>query len=265
MSTSNNDFNWIETLENFGFSEIKEFNYRIRGGTYLNFYTANYQNEQVFIKCGNGDYYVKKEYDGNNALYEQCPQHFVKGIMYKILDNNKMFLATSFVESEPLSRAFKHLDDYPINTVFDSIISIGFILHINKYMHRDIDPLNLIVEKNGNVRLIDFERFVSESSPIYEPKFEKSLKRILYTDDNYMKPNNYTWDDMYSIYKILEYFPKDKIRLYDYKMKFIKKLIGKNSYYFFDNKIPFELYIKYKKAILYKIRNELLKPFRSIL
>jgi thiamine kinase-like enzyme len=47
-----------------------------------------------------------------------------------------------------------------LNNIFNSLYKIGQILFKNKFIHRDFHYENLIVEFDGNLKLIDFQHLL---------------------------------------------------------------------------------------------------------
>lgn len=262
--TADKNIDWLKILREFGFSDIEKYSYIPRVSGYTDFFIANYNGEKVFVKCGKGDYYAKKEHDVSNLLYSKNSEHFIKSVMYRTTDSNKMFLATRYIDGKTLDAIdYKKCSSSQLNKMFDSLIEIGEILAENKYIFRDFNKRNLMVEKDGNIRLFDTQHFIGEGYSEPEENI-KNLKKLRGTNKK-LRPFPYVWDDMFAINKLLKEFPKNKIDNYKSKIKLVKNMINKNRYYFFDNKIPFESYMKVKITIFYKICNELFKPFRRFL
>ncbi len=254
---------WLHKLEKYGFEDVVsvEINKKPASGFEI-FFTANKDNRKVFIKCGNGDYDAKKEYEVDKVLKAEDSKHIVNTIMYRNFENNKMFLAMDYIDAITLDKALNSdLSPEIMNNMFESLYEIGQLLYKNKFIHRDLHYENFMVESDGNIKLIDFQHllggdFKENIENIKDPKHLRGTNK-------HLRPAPFVWDDMYSIWKIMQKFPKDKIKNYDEKISDIKSKVGKQRYYFMDNKFSFGTYFKFKMLIVYKLLNFIHKPFRK--
>ena len=112
-----------------------------------------------------------------------------------------------------------------------------------------------------NIKCIDFQHLLGEGFLEAEENI-KQPKKLRGTNKK-LRPAPYVWDDMYSIWKMMQKFPKNKIENYDIKISDIKSKLGDLRYYFMDNKFSLKTYLNMKILIVYKIINIVGKPFRK--
>lgn len=256
---------WLHKLEKYGFENISTLEVNKKPTSDFEFFfIANKDDKKIFIKCGNGDTYAKKEYEVCRVLYAQNQKYFPQTYMYRNLEDNKMFVAMDYIEGCTLKDIdYSKLSNEMLNNIFDSLYNIGQILFKNKFIHRDFHYENLIVESDGNVKLIDFQHLLGNHFGEDELNI-KNPKRLRGTNKR-LRPAPYVWDDMYSISKIMQKFPKDKIENYDEKFSDIQSKVGKQRYYFLDKKFNLKAYFNLKMLIVYKFINTIWKPFRKLL
>lgn len=254
---------WINIIEEHGFYNIQTVNVDKKPTSGFEFFfTADKDNKKVFIKCGNGDVYAKKEYEIYKILHAIEPKHFPDALMYKHFENNKMFLAMEYIDGITLDKVdYSEMQTEYLNNMFDSLYNIGQVLYKKKYIHRDFHWGNLIVERSGNIKCIDFQHLLGEGFLEAEENI-KQPKKLRGTNKK-LRPAPYVWDDMYSIWKMMQKFPKNKIENYDIKISDIKSKLGDLRYYFMDNKFSLKTYLNMKILIVYKIINIVGKPFRK--
>ncbi len=255
---------YICTLEKYGIEVLKTLaiNKKPTSG-FDAFFLAKYNNQKVFVKFGNGSYDAKKEYCVYSALRAQDEKHIPKPLMYKNLADNKMFIMTEFIDGSTLDKiSLDNFSSEKLNIIFDSLIEIGELLFKNRFIHRDFHRGNLIVEDNGNVKLIDMQHLIGYGFPENSENLKRT-KRLRGTNKR-LRPAPYVWDDMYSLYKILQTFPREEIIGYDKKLEQVKSKVGKLRNHFLDNKFSFETYRNHKIFILYKLANSITRPFRKL-
>ena len=240
---------WIDLLsERYSFKNIQGVTIDKKPSSgFAFFFTAEYNNTKVFIKCGTGHFDAKHEFEVYEYLNKQNNKYFPKEIMYENLQDNKMFLCIEYIDGELLSEEIiKNATEQKLNNMFNSLYDIAQILYNNKFIHRDINYNNLLVKNDGNIKLVDFQHLIGN-------KFKESQENIIFPKrlrgtNKHLRPGNYIWDDMYSLYIILSKFSLNNNVIPDYKEKLsdIKSKIGKNRYYYFDNKFPIQSYWNFK-------------------
>ena len=86
--------------------------------------------------------------------------------------NGDLFLLMEYVESSNLKLLFARTDpvlvDYIGNILIDTAVAVEHV-HDSGFMHLDFKPENIIVTRNGNIRLVDFDLAL--------PKPDKPQKR----------------------------------------------------------------------------------------
>ncbi|MCD7740543.1 MAG: AarF/UbiB family protein, partial [Candidatus Gastranaerophilales bacterium] len=254
---------WINLLETkYGFKNIEIYNVDKKPSSGFEFFfTSDYQNKKVFIKCGTGSHYAKKEYNIFKYLCNQNSTYFPESIIYRNLSDNRMFLCIECIQGETLSDELINTASIPkLNRMFNSLYEISEILFKNKFIHRDINYANLLVEDDGIIKLIDFQHLIGGN-------FKENIENIEFPQklsgtNKRLRPFIFVWDDMYSIYHILKKFDGSKISDYNEKMAVLKSRIGKQRYFFFDNNFPLKSYFHFRSLIIFKFFNFISKPFR---
>lgn len=261
---------WLHLLQSkYGFENIKATNLNKKNTSGFGyFFVADYKGKKVFIKCGNGSVYAKKEFELYDYLNKQNSNYFPQGIMYRNLQNNRMFLCIEFIDGETFAHFnFKEASKEKLTKIFESLINISEILFKNKFIHRDINQGNLIIEEDGTVKLIDFQHLLgSTTNKTYKEEMENIIfpKKLRGTNKN-LRPLPFVWDDMYSIYHLLKFFENYELEGFETEIEKLRKKVGKQVYYFFDNKFPLKSYFNFKLLIFYKIFNSICKPFRKLM
>lgn len=228
------------------------------------FFTAfDTDNNKLFIKCGGDEYSAKKEFDVMQTLYAQDSRYFPKPYLHRDYLGEE-FIATEFIEGKLLHDILrqKTLSQAKMQKIIDSLYEIACILYKNKFIHRDVNPKNLIVKEDGSTVLIDFQhllgkRFKELKANINEPK------KLRGTNKKH-RPGPYTWDDMYSFYKIMLEFKDKNLQNYNEKLNDIKSKIGHQRVYFLNNKFAFQSYWSYNFFIFYKFYDIVHKPLRKL-
>lgn len=258
---------WAELLSSeYGFKNLEEFEVNKKPSSgFTNFFTADYEGNKVFVKCGNGTYDAEKEFELYEILHKLNPKYFPKAYMYHNLAQNHMFLCTEYIEGKNLSQeVIDSLSEQDkLENMFNSLYDIAGVLFDNKFIHRDLNGGNLIVTADGTIKIIDFQHLIGG-------KFEENPENIIYPKklrgtNKRLRPAPFVWDDMYSIYKLMKLFKKCHIKDYDVKLNEIKSRIGKLRYYFFDNKFPPVSFINFKYLFIYKLISIFKRPFRKLL
>lgn len=116
-------------------------------------------------------------------------RRFVRGcqILAKIADNDciigyvehgktegRLYLLMEYVEAENLKDLYARHDPVLLENVAQILIDMGTGLeqmHENGYMHLDFKPENVLVTRNGHVRLIDFD--LAQPIPAEPKRFSK--------------------------------------------------------------------------------------------
>ncbi len=236
-----------------GFSDIQPLSGLLESAYGFHCYwKAVYNGVCCFIKCRKSQDSLEKEYKALEKLSRNYPDCFPKTIMHKELNENRKFLAIEYIEGDILSEYLIKNSSYDKRKkIFDSIYNIALILFENKIIHRDFNCDNLMVLKDGTTKLFDFQHVVGEDLPEDELNL-KNPKRLRGTNKK-LRPAPYTFDDMYSVYKILQMFEDYNIEQYVEKIANIKSKTGKLRNYFLKNKFPLCAYFNCKCFIFYKI------------
>lgn len=193
------------------------------------YYKGNLDGNGVFIKYGGVGEICKNEYKMMQKVYEQNKVNFAKPYYYKCDGNIKNIVMEflegdnlgDLIEQNKLSENQKETIVRELEDIAKSLLNIGIV-------HRDIRPQNLILAKDGHLKLIDFQ-FAVEYKHYREDKYiKRKPKLIKHLGDEFAPDDMYTWDDFYSISKIL--------KLLDKKSEYIDKNINKYVIKFFNKK-----------------------------
>ena len=216
------------------------------------FFSAEENNKKLFVKFGGFEDSTKREYTAMNTLNSQAPSYFPKCYHYS-LKNNEKFIAMDYIEGTLLSKVLNsvELKQEQLQRAFDSLYEIAIILHRNKFIHRDVNPNNLIIQNDGTLILFDFQHvlgynFKEIKTYIDNPKLLRGLNRKY-------RPAPYVWNDMYSFYKIMLEFKNKNIISFNEKISDIQSKMMTQEVHFLFNKFPLRVFVTYPSFSLYKI------------
>src|SRR5579859_401875 len=88
--------------------------------------------------------------------------------------NGQLYLLMEYVEAENLKDLYARHDPVLVENVAQILIDMGVALehmHTNGFMHLDFKPENVLISRNGSVRLVDFD--LAQQIPEKPKKFSK--------------------------------------------------------------------------------------------
>lgn len=93
-----------------------------------------------------------------NILQRLCHIHIVKLLNTFVIDQNIYFVFEYCQNGnlDSLIRKYKQLGEKLSQIYFSQLINTIEYLQINGIMHRDLKPLNIMLDENYNIKLIDF-------------------------------------------------------------------------------------------------------------
>jgi serine/threonine protein kinase len=108
----------------------------------------------------------KRFYNEAQAIKNFDYQYLATGLDYGT-HGNKLFIAMTFVDGEPLSDFLKKKKTLPVDEAIYIAWQIANGLeraHQQGVVHRDIKPSNIMMQKKGDIKIIDFGISITEKS-----------------------------------------------------------------------------------------------------
>ncbi len=227
------DYEIVQHICNTEFSNI--YVVKCKGKKYI---LKEYFPKNLVLRDENGKVFTKKnrdEYEKYRAIFKTEIKNLKKlniekGIV-KIIDNfkynNTEYIVMEKIEGSSLKEIIMSKNKMKLQEIIDiflKIIKIVSKIHKNKILHLDINPKNIILDKNMNVKIIDFGA---------SKKLDNKIRNEVVVCDGYSALEQYSFtaikderSDIYSIFSVL------------YFMLLKRKL--KSSYERFLNDIEFE-------------------------
>lgn len=170
-----------------------------------------------------------------SVMYDFHHQNIVNIYDYKIdRDNNDAFYIMEYVDGTSLDNFIKSNSEF-INDVFEQLISVFFYLEKYNFCHRDIRYKNILVDREGIVKLIDFG-FAKEISNSDSVNTMTKLIDYQFELPSELKKKNAQYDNKTEIYFLGCMF-KDLINKYKIKNFMYTDLLKKMTYYFYNRRI----------------------------
>lgn len=227
------DYEIVQHICNTEFSNI--YVVKCKGKKYI---LKEYFPKNLVLRDKDGRVFTEKnkdEYKKYREFFENEVQNLKrlngkKGVV-KIVDsfkyNNTEYIVMEKVKGKSLKEFIMSKNEMKLQEIMDiflKIIKIVSEIHKNKILHLDINSKNIILDKNMNVKIIDFGA---------SKKLDNKIRNEVVVCDGYSDLEQYSFNsvkdrrtDIYSIFAIL------------YFMLFKKKL--KSSYERFLNDEEFE-------------------------
>ncbi len=89
-----------------------------------------------------------------NVVHPHIIQIYAYGI-----DNGTPYFAMEYVEGEDLQQRMRRVKKMPIDEIVDTMIATASALggaHERNMIHRDVKPSNVMIDRSGNVKVMDF-------------------------------------------------------------------------------------------------------------
>jgi serine/threonine protein kinase len=133
-----------------------------------------------------------------NIVHPHVIQIYAYGI-----DNGTPYFAMEYVEGEDLQQRMRRVKRLPIEEIIDTMIAVASALgaaHEKNLIHRDVKPSNVMIDRQGNVKVMDFGLAKAASS-------DGSLTQsgVIMGTPNYLSPEQGRGDpidgraDLYSL------------------------------------------------------------------
>jgi len=114
---------------------------------------------------------VKKPSEGEIAMQLKHP-HIVNTLEYGVTTNNEQYLVMEFIEGVGLSYLIDLQNDVMKQNRVRFMIELGEAIeyfHKQGWIHRDICPRNVMLDRDYSVKLIDFGLVVPNTEPFQQP------------------------------------------------------------------------------------------------
>ena len=173
-----------------------------------------------------GKYIVKRSFVGTGEVYyilRKFNHPNISQIYDVIRDNDKIIVLEEFINGETISEYLESDLFSPdgVVKIISSLCDALDFLHSHKIIHKDIKPENVMIDNNGNVKLIDFD-----SSRVYKPF--KSNDTVFMGTIGYAPPEQYGMNctdersDIYALGVLMNVMLTGKVpesKLYDGKFR----------------------------------------------
>ncbi len=238
-------FRIIILLKRDGFLDVKPFK-TDKWHHGFAYFMAQYENSKVFIKTDTKFNAIKNDVEVYGILKEVIGENILPVLKYS-LNHTIKYVVYDFLENA------KELDENAIlkkSAYIGEIIDIIDKINIAGIIHRDIKLDNFLL-CNNKIKIIDFTFCCINNADILNTKIARDC-RILSSLGTGFKPSEFSWDDFYSLYKILFRINAKNSNIFDNYIKLICSRIGKATYSTSPKSYSF-LIIKQIKKICRKV------------
>jgi serine/threonine protein kinase len=178
-------------IENIKIFRFKKWHH---GFLYL---TAFHKDKKLFIKIDTNYLLIENEENFYQLFTKELNDHLIP-LNFCYYSDRFQLMVTDFLECKELT--VNDLNEENLNT----ILSILNVIAFKKIVHRDINLNNFILYKN-TIKIIDFSFSIDLDGSIFKELNLSSIDNIktLKGLNEGFKPGIYTWNDFYSMYKII--------------------------------------------------------------
>lgn len=196
------------------------------------FFTAtDVAGRRLFIKTGTHAGIYENEYKMGRAVYDIDPEHFLEPLYFNDYDEYNFF-ANEYVSGISLETAIRTGTLTPVqkSRIVSDIWRIFCALRASDVVHRDVRPDNLMII-DGRLVLIDFQLAVFKSNYVELDYLARRPNRLRKLGNKKYRYRPFTWDDAYSLTRVLEFVGRDRLYglRYDIIYKNIKSYVGKDK------------------------------------
>lgn len=190
------------------------------------FFQGMYKRKKVFVKLGINSVFINNEISIVNKLCENNSPFFIKPIFNACVSKKRKSICIIVYPFMCLQPLFFR-DEYDFKKVCSSAIEILDILNKQSIVHCDISSSNLVLDKNNNLLLIDFDdaHIFGVNNGINYNK-HGTHKIILPT-------GSLRFDDAYSFALVLSTIAGNAWNYVD-EYKYLMSRVGKTFYDFYE-------------------------------
>lgn len=168
-----------------------------------------------------------------------------------IEENETVYLIMEYCKGKTLKNFIleKNLTEVEVMKIFFDIMKVIKEIHSKKIIHRDIKPSNIIIDKNKNIKIIDFGSAISieEENGEYIKLTNGYSPMEMYS----IKSRNDVRTDIYSLTALLYFMlnkqkPMDSIKRFYYPELIYEDVVSKNARIFIEKGLAQEMSDRYQ-------------------
>lgn len=121
---------------------------------------------------------IKRIFSGNAEVYKALLNHRIENIpkIYEVIESDdRVTVFEEYIDGVTLSELLQEelYNEKSVRKLISELCDVLSILHSHNIIHRDIKPENIMIDRNQNVKLIDFD-----SARIYKPYYPKDTEYL---------------------------------------------------------------------------------------
>ena len=179
------------------------------------YFTGKFDGKPCFVKYSPvTPFLIKAEWAMTRWFARFSPDRAVKALFWHETFDGGAFVVQEFMEGRSLESLLA-ANDPVLNAksgqITGDMVEIAKTLGRAKMLHRDVRPANLMIDKDGRVRIFDFQ-FAVRSGMEMEDPFVYDNPKILYFVGSDFRLGHGKWNDGYSMRRCLELMPDTEFR-----------------------------------------------------
>lgn len=124
------------------------------------------------------DRIIKRTFSGNAEVYKVLLNNRIENIpkIYEVIESDdKVTVFEEYIDGVTLSELLHEelYNEKSVRKLISELCDVLSLLHSHNIIHRDIKPENIMIDRNQNVKLIDFD-----SARIYKPYYPKDTEYL---------------------------------------------------------------------------------------
>lgn len=121
---------------------------------------------------------IKRTFSGNDEVYKALLNHRIENIpkIYEVIESDdRVTVFEEYIDGTTLSELLQEelYNEKSVRKLIMELCDVLSLLHSHNIIHRDIKPENIMIDRNQNVKLIDFD-----SARIYKPYYPKDTEYL---------------------------------------------------------------------------------------